>query len=169
MPITVTAVIVTCIHALRRPNSFGIIEDLRYVFHAVESLCLLERGATDSYLRPVTTTCQSLHHAARRATRACSNTSAEDQDHVDVQTSASERTFECNQDVFEDTLTSSMDMQTRSTSTGRSEGEYESNLYPQDQGSDVGYGAWDQSLSVREMIPWEFDNLLGESISEFFK
>ncbi|KAF6822879.1 fungal specific transcription factor [Colletotrichum musicola] len=166
IPITVTAVIVTCLHALRRPSSTKITEDLRYVFDAVESLTHLGREATDSYLRPVTIACQSLYNAARGATKACINAFPENQSHGNLQTLASKRVYEGSQDVSRDTWESCVQMQ-EGIRTQRPEAEVESNLCSQNQSPDVGYAAWDQSLSFREMIPWEFDSLLGESLLEF--
>ncbi|KAF6816689.1 fungal specific transcription factor [Colletotrichum sojae] len=167
IPITVTAVIVTCLHALRRTSSINVTEDLRYVFDAVESLTHLGQEATDSYLTPVTIACQSLYNAARGATRACTNAFPEHQGHDNLQTSASKRICEGNQDVSRDTLASSMQTQEEGIPTQRPEAEVESNSCSQNQSPNVGYGAWDQSLSFREMIPWELDSLLGESIFEF--
>ncbi|KAF5517565.1 Fusaridione A cluster transcription factor fsdR [Colletotrichum aenigma] len=164
IPINVTAIIVLSLHLRRRPGASTAIDDLDLICEGVRRLMSLEHEETESYLRPVTTACLGVYNAAIKAVRLHVNGPAEN---LDIEPERSVTVLNGTEADSERRTTSLRNScQTtprRATSPFRFEPEPDLVTNAQPPVLDTNFISWDQTMTDREIVPWEFEYLLGDN------
>ncbi|KAH0424941.1 fungal specific transcription factor [Colletotrichum camelliae] len=163
IPINVTAIIVLSLYLRRRPGVSTAADDLDLILDGVMRLVSLEHQETESYLRPVTAACQGVYTAAIKAVRTHHIEAFEiddrDPEHPVTVSAGSEAVPESQVS----SLGNALQTTPRAASPFRIEPDPELGTNPQNPLVDTNYISWDQTMTDREIVPWEFEYLLGDN------
>ncbi|KAL3294566.1 transcriptional activator Mut3p [Colletotrichum asianum] len=152
IPINVTAIIVLSLHLRRRPGVSTATDDLDLICDGVRRLMSLEHEETESYLRPVTTACLGVYNAAIKAVRL----------HMGGVLTCVNST-EADLERWASSLRNSLQTTPRATSSFRFKPEPDLVTNAQPSILDTNFISWDQTMTDKEIVPWEFEYLLGEN------
>ncbi|KAK6215403.1 fungal specific transcription factor [Colletotrichum tabaci] len=164
IPINVTAIIVLSLHILRRPDFLGTADDLSLISDGVRRLISLGHEETESYLRPVTAACQGVYNAAVKAATAHGIMSLENLDR-DLGRSV---TVSSGTGAGPGSRTYGLRNSSQTTLGAASPFRFESEpgllTNPPTPLVDTANNiSWDQTMTDREIVPWEFEYLLGDN------
>ncbi|CAI0642814.1 unnamed protein product [Colletotrichum noveboracense] len=163
IPINVTAVIVLSLHLRRRPGVSTATDDLDLICDGVRRLMSLEHEETESYLRPVTTACLGVYNAAIKAVRSHMTGTAENLDIDPERPVTGVNGTEADSERRNSSLRNSLQTTPRATSPFRFEPELDLVTNAQTPLVDTNFISWDQTMTDREIVPWEFEYLLGDN------
>lgn len=163
IPINVTAIIVLSLHLRRRPGVSTATDDLDLICDGVRRLMSLEHEETESYLRPVTTACLGVYNAAIKAVRLHVVGTAENLDIDPERPVTGVNGTEADSERRASSLRNSLQTTPRATSPFRFEPEPDLVTNAQTPLVDTNFISWDQTMTDREIVPWEFEYLLGDN------
>ncbi|KAF0319424.1 fungal specific transcription factor [Colletotrichum asianum] len=163
IPINVTAIIVLSLHLRRRPGASTATDDLDLICDGVRRLMSLEHEETESYLRPVTTACLGVYNAAIKAVRLYVIGTAENLDIDPERPVTCVNGTEADSERRTSSLRNSLQTTPRATSPFRFEPEPDLVTNAQTPLVDTNFISWDQTMTDREIVPWEFEYLLGDN------
>ncbi|KAF4832529.1 Fusaridione A cluster transcription factor fsdR [Colletotrichum tropicale] len=163
IPINVTAIIVLSLHLRRRPGVSTATDDLDLICDGVRRLMSLEHEETESYLRPVTTACLGVYNAAIKAVRLNVIGTAENLDIGPERPVTGVNGTEADSERRTSSLRNSLQTTPRAASPFRFEPEPDLVTNAQTPLIDTHFISWDQTMTDREIVPWEFEYLLGDN------
>ncbi|KAK2771023.1 fungal specific transcription factor [Colletotrichum kahawae] len=163
IPINVTAIIVLSLYLRRRPGVSTATEDLDLICDGVRRLMSLEHEETESYLRPVTAACLGVYNAAIKAVRLHVIGPAENLDSDPERPVTDPNGTEADSERRTSSFRNSLQTTPRAASPFRFEPEPDLSTNAQTSLTDVNYNSWDQTMTDREIVPWEFEYLLGDN------
>ncbi|KAF4910865.1 Fusaridione A cluster transcription factor fsdR [Colletotrichum fructicola] len=163
IPINVTAIIVLSLHLRRRPGVFTATDDLDLICDGVRRLMSLEHEETESYLRPVTKACLGVYNAAIKAVRLHVIGTAENLDIDSERPVTGVNGIEADLERRNSSLRDTLQTTPRATSPFSFEPEPDLVTNAQTPLVDTNFISWDQTMTDREIVPWEFEYLLGDN------